>query len=65
MAGAHFADGSGLDRRDRATALLTALLARAADPDRPGLRPVLTASRSPASAAPSAAGTRRTRRAPA
>ncbi|PVC85138.1 D-alanyl-D-alanine carboxypeptidase/D-alanyl-D-alanine-endopeptidase [Streptomyces sp. CS131] len=42
-AGAHFADGSGLDRRDRATpALLTALLARAADPDRPGLRPVLT-----------------------
>ncbi|MEV8006990.1 D-alanyl-D-alanine carboxypeptidase/D-alanyl-D-alanine endopeptidase [Streptomyces parvus] len=43
MAGAHFADGSGLDRRDRATpALLTALLARAADPDRPGLRPVLT-----------------------
>ncbi|MFC8655524.1 D-alanyl-D-alanine carboxypeptidase/D-alanyl-D-alanine-endopeptidase [Streptomyces parvus] len=43
MAGTHFADGSGLDRRDRATpALLTALLARAADPDRPGLRPVLT-----------------------
>ncbi|MFI1191132.1 D-alanyl-D-alanine carboxypeptidase/D-alanyl-D-alanine-endopeptidase [Streptomyces californicus] len=43
VAGAHFADGSGLDRRDRVTpALLTALLARAADPDRPGLRPVLT-----------------------
>ncbi|WP_206336600.1 D-alanyl-D-alanine carboxypeptidase/D-alanyl-D-alanine-endopeptidase [Streptomyces violaceoruber] len=41
--GAHFADGSGLDRKDRVTpALLTALLARAADPDRPGLRPVLT-----------------------
>ncbi|CAM5399377.1 D-alanyl-D-alanine carboxypeptidase [Streptomyces badius] len=43
VAGAHFADGSGLDRADRVTpALLTALLARAADPDRPGLRTVLT-----------------------
>lgn len=43
VAGAHFADGSGLDRADRVTpALLTALLARAADPDRPGLRPGLT-----------------------
>ncbi|MFJ6611716.1 D-alanyl-D-alanine carboxypeptidase/D-alanyl-D-alanine-endopeptidase [Streptomyces sp. NPDC091289] len=43
VAGAHLADGSGLDREDRVTpALLTALLARAADPDRPGLRPVLT-----------------------
>lgn len=43
VAGAHLADGSGLDRKDRVTpALLTALLARAADPDRPGLRPVLT-----------------------
>ncbi|MFF2863990.1 D-alanyl-D-alanine carboxypeptidase/D-alanyl-D-alanine-endopeptidase [Streptomyces rubiginosohelvolus] len=43
VGGAHFADGSGLDRKDRVTpALLTALLARAADPDRPGLRPVLT-----------------------
>ncbi|WP_103530879.1 D-alanyl-D-alanine carboxypeptidase/D-alanyl-D-alanine-endopeptidase [Streptomyces sp. SM11] len=43
VAGAHLADGSGLDRNDRVTpALLTALLARAADPDRPGLRPVLT-----------------------
>ncbi|MFJ9888362.1 D-alanyl-D-alanine carboxypeptidase/D-alanyl-D-alanine-endopeptidase [Streptomyces sp. NPDC091287] len=43
VTGAHLADGSGLDRDDRVTpALLTALLARAADPDRPGLRPVLT-----------------------
>ncbi|PCG82562.1 D-alanyl-D-alanine carboxypeptidase/D-alanyl-D-alanine-endopeptidase [Streptomyces sp. WZ.A104] len=43
VAGAHLADGSGLDRADRVTtALLTALLARAADPDRPGLRHVLT-----------------------
>ncbi|MER8266257.1 D-alanyl-D-alanine carboxypeptidase/D-alanyl-D-alanine-endopeptidase [Streptomyces griseus] len=43
VAGARFADGSGLDRKDRVTpALLTALLTRAADPDRPGLRPVLT-----------------------
>ncbi|MFE9377696.1 D-alanyl-D-alanine carboxypeptidase/D-alanyl-D-alanine-endopeptidase [Streptomyces sp. NPDC006855] len=43
VAGARFADGSGLDREDRVTpALLTALLARVADPDRPGLRPVLT-----------------------
>ncbi|RPK94643.1 MULTISPECIES: D-alanyl-D-alanine carboxypeptidase/D-alanyl-D-alanine-endopeptidase [Streptomyces] len=43
VAGAHLADGSGLDREDRVTpALLTALLARAADPDRPGLRTVLT-----------------------
>ncbi|MDX3737853.1 D-alanyl-D-alanine carboxypeptidase/D-alanyl-D-alanine-endopeptidase [Streptomyces sp. ID01-15D] len=43
VAGARFADGSGLDRKDRVTpALLTALLARVADPDRPGLRPVLT-----------------------
>ncbi|WP_097958269.1 MULTISPECIES: D-alanyl-D-alanine carboxypeptidase/D-alanyl-D-alanine endopeptidase [unclassified Streptomyces] len=42
VTGAHLADGSGLDREDRVTpALLTALLARAADPDRPGLRPVL------------------------
>ncbi|WP_225824898.1 D-alanyl-D-alanine carboxypeptidase/D-alanyl-D-alanine-endopeptidase [Streptomyces naphthomycinicus] len=41
--GASFHDGSGLDRADRLTAgLLTALLAKAADPDRPGLRPVLT-----------------------
>ncbi|MFI1014147.1 D-alanyl-D-alanine carboxypeptidase/D-alanyl-D-alanine-endopeptidase [Streptomyces sp. NPDC020965] len=43
LAGARFADGSGLDRADRVSAtLLTALLARAAGPDRPELRPVLT-----------------------
>ncbi|MFJ9818846.1 D-alanyl-D-alanine carboxypeptidase/D-alanyl-D-alanine-endopeptidase [Streptomyces sp. NPDC101151] len=43
MAGASFHDGSGLDRDDRLTAnLLTALLVKAADPARPGLRPVLT-----------------------
>lgn len=41
--GARFRDGSGLDRADRVTAdLLTALLAKAADPARPELRPVLT-----------------------
>ncbi|MFD3440767.1 D-alanyl-D-alanine carboxypeptidase/D-alanyl-D-alanine-endopeptidase [Streptomyces sp. NPDC058685] len=43
LAGARFADGSGLNRADRLSAgQLTALLALAADPDRPGLRPVLT-----------------------
>ncbi|MFG2607543.1 D-alanyl-D-alanine carboxypeptidase/D-alanyl-D-alanine-endopeptidase [Streptomyces sp. NPDC048514] len=43
MAGASFHDGSGLDRDDRLTAgLLTALLVKAGDPARPGLRPVLT-----------------------
>ncbi|MGW4273073.1 D-alanyl-D-alanine carboxypeptidase/D-alanyl-D-alanine endopeptidase [Streptomyces seoulensis] len=43
LAGARFRDGSGLDRDDRLTAnLLTALLRTAADPARPGLRPVLT-----------------------
>ncbi|POX55702.1 D-alanyl-D-alanine carboxypeptidase/D-alanyl-D-alanine-endopeptidase [Streptomyces sp. Ru71] len=43
LKGAVFKDGSGLDRTDRATAgLLTALLAKAADPARPELRPVLT-----------------------
>jgi D-alanyl-D-alanine carboxypeptidase/D-alanyl-D-alanine-endopeptidase (penicillin-binding protein 4) len=43
LSGASFHDGSGLDRDDRLTAdLLTALLAKAADPARPGLRPVLT-----------------------
>ncbi|MFD6287229.1 D-alanyl-D-alanine carboxypeptidase/D-alanyl-D-alanine-endopeptidase [Streptomyces sp. NPDC060205] len=43
LKGAKFADGSGLDRADKLTAgLLTALLAEAADPDRPELRPVLT-----------------------
>lgn len=41
--GVHLADGSGLDRHDKVTAsLLSRLLARAADPDHPGLRPVLT-----------------------
>ncbi|MGW0775269.1 D-alanyl-D-alanine carboxypeptidase/D-alanyl-D-alanine endopeptidase [Streptomyces sp. NPDC002835] len=41
--GARFADGSGLDRRDQVSAaLLTTLLARAADADHPELRPVLT-----------------------
>ncbi|MEU8622422.1 D-alanyl-D-alanine carboxypeptidase/D-alanyl-D-alanine-endopeptidase [Streptomyces sp. NPDC048623] len=43
LAGARFADGSGLDRTDRVSAaLLTGLLTRAADPHRPALRPVLT-----------------------
>ncbi|WP_030855412.1 D-alanyl-D-alanine carboxypeptidase/D-alanyl-D-alanine-endopeptidase [Streptomyces griseus] len=43
LAGARFADGSGLDRRDRVSAaLLTGLLARAADPAHPELRPLLT-----------------------
>jgi D-alanyl-D-alanine carboxypeptidase/D-alanyl-D-alanine-endopeptidase (penicillin-binding protein 4) len=43
LKGVRFADGSGLDRADKLTAdLLTALLAEAADPDRPELRPVLT-----------------------
>jgi D-alanyl-D-alanine carboxypeptidase/D-alanyl-D-alanine-endopeptidase (penicillin-binding protein 4) len=43
MSGASFHDGSGLDRDDRLTAdLLTGLLVTAGDPDRPGLRPVLT-----------------------
>ncbi|MGW1892067.1 D-alanyl-D-alanine carboxypeptidase/D-alanyl-D-alanine endopeptidase [Streptomyces sp. NPDC002004] len=43
LAGAAFADGSGLNRDDRLTAnLLTSLLARAADPAHPELRPVLT-----------------------
>ncbi|MET9733552.1 D-alanyl-D-alanine carboxypeptidase/D-alanyl-D-alanine-endopeptidase [Streptomyces sp. NPDC006458] len=41
--GAVFKDGSGLSREDRlTTGLLTALLAEAADPDRPELRPALT-----------------------
>ncbi|MER6014281.1 D-alanyl-D-alanine carboxypeptidase/D-alanyl-D-alanine endopeptidase [Streptomyces bluensis] len=41
--GARFADGSGLNRDDRLSAgLLTALLAKAASPSHPGLRPVLT-----------------------
>ncbi|MFJ5227699.1 D-alanyl-D-alanine carboxypeptidase/D-alanyl-D-alanine-endopeptidase [Streptomyces sp. NPDC088400] len=43
LAGTRFADGSGLNRKDRASAgLLTALLARAAAPAHPELRPVLT-----------------------
>ncbi|ARP70854.1 D-alanyl-D-alanine carboxypeptidase/D-alanyl-D-alanine-endopeptidase [Streptomyces pluripotens] len=43
MSGASFHDGSGLNRADKVTAdLLTALLAKAGDPHRPGLRPVLT-----------------------
>ncbi|MGX1884536.1 D-alanyl-D-alanine carboxypeptidase/D-alanyl-D-alanine endopeptidase [Streptomyces sp. NPDC055287] len=43
LSGARFADGSGLDRDDSmSAALLSALLARAADPARPELRPVLT-----------------------
>jgi serine-type D-Ala-D-Ala carboxypeptidase/endopeptidase (penicillin-binding protein 4) len=43
LKGVKFADGSGLDRADKLTAdLLTALLAEAADPDRPELRPALT-----------------------
>ncbi|NUK48916.1 D-alanyl-D-alanine carboxypeptidase/D-alanyl-D-alanine-endopeptidase [Streptomyces lunaelactis] len=43
LTGARFADGSGLNRADKLSAgLLTALLARAADPAHPELRPVLT-----------------------
>ncbi|KOU37083.1 D-alanyl-D-alanine carboxypeptidase/D-alanyl-D-alanine-endopeptidase [Streptomyces sp. NPDC059558] len=42
-AGSRFADGSGLGRADKVSAgLLTGLLAKAADPQRPELRPVLT-----------------------
>lgn len=42
-AGSRFADGSGLNREDKVSAaLLTTLLARAADPQRPALRPLLT-----------------------
>ncbi|MFR9676065.1 D-alanyl-D-alanine carboxypeptidase/D-alanyl-D-alanine-endopeptidase [Streptomyces sp. TR06-5] len=41
--GAHFADGSGLDRADKVTArLLTSLLTRAAAPGHPELRTILT-----------------------
>ncbi|MFJ5827723.1 D-alanyl-D-alanine carboxypeptidase/D-alanyl-D-alanine-endopeptidase [Streptomyces sp. NPDC093089] len=43
VTGARFADGSGLDRRDKVSAaLLTGILTRAADPARPTLRPLLT-----------------------
>ncbi|WP_328789385.1 MULTISPECIES: D-alanyl-D-alanine carboxypeptidase/D-alanyl-D-alanine endopeptidase [unclassified Streptomyces] len=42
-AGSRFADGSGLNRADKISAgLLTGLLTKAADPQRPELRPVLT-----------------------
>ncbi|MGW0701953.1 D-alanyl-D-alanine carboxypeptidase/D-alanyl-D-alanine endopeptidase [Streptomyces sp. NPDC002867] len=43
LAGARFADGSGLNRQDKVSAaFLTALLARSGDPAHPELRPVLT-----------------------
>ncbi|MFF3328993.1 D-alanyl-D-alanine carboxypeptidase/D-alanyl-D-alanine-endopeptidase [Streptomyces sp. NPDC002888] len=43
LSGTAFKDGSGLNRSDRLTAdLLTSLLAKAADPDHPDLRPALT-----------------------
>ncbi|MFE6978262.1 D-alanyl-D-alanine carboxypeptidase/D-alanyl-D-alanine-endopeptidase [Streptomyces sp. NPDC057682] len=43
LKGVTVADGSGLDRKDKVTAaLLAGLLARAADPGHPELRPVLT-----------------------
>lgn len=43
VAGARFADGSGLDRADRVSAAtLAQVLVRAADPNRQALRPVLT-----------------------
>lgn len=43
LKGVRIADGSGLDRDDKVTAaFLTRLLARAADPDEPELRPILT-----------------------
>ncbi|WP_307126411.1 D-alanyl-D-alanine carboxypeptidase/D-alanyl-D-alanine-endopeptidase [Streptomyces sp. B1I3] len=43
VAGARLADGSGLDRADKVTAgLLTGLLALAAGPGHPELRPILT-----------------------
>ncbi|WP_424213070.1 D-alanyl-D-alanine carboxypeptidase/D-alanyl-D-alanine endopeptidase [Streptomyces sp. BI20] len=42
-AGSRFADGSGLDRADKVTVeLLTGILAKAAAPDRAGLRPLLS-----------------------
>lgn len=42
-AGSRFADGSGLDRADRMSAsLLSQVVVRAADPDHPELRPVLS-----------------------
>jgi serine-type D-Ala-D-Ala carboxypeptidase/endopeptidase (penicillin-binding protein 4) len=43
LEGARFTDGSGLDRRDKASAsLLATLIVRAGDPAHPELRPVLT-----------------------
>ncbi|MFE2482338.1 D-alanyl-D-alanine carboxypeptidase/D-alanyl-D-alanine endopeptidase [Streptomyces mirabilis] len=43
LSGAHFTDGSGLNRDDRLTAdLLAALLVKAGDPAHPELRPILT-----------------------
>ncbi|MET9604007.1 D-alanyl-D-alanine carboxypeptidase/D-alanyl-D-alanine-endopeptidase [Streptomyces sp. NPDC006512] len=43
VTGSRFADGSGLNRADKvSTRLLTGLLAKAADPRHPELRPVLT-----------------------
>ncbi|MFG2225994.1 D-alanyl-D-alanine carboxypeptidase/D-alanyl-D-alanine-endopeptidase [Streptomyces sp. NPDC048644] len=43
LAGAKFADGSGLDRDDKVTAeLLSHLLLRASAPDHPELRPIVT-----------------------
>lgn len=43
LTGVNIADGSGLNRKDKVTAaLLAGLLARAADPGHPELRPVLT-----------------------
>ncbi|MFJ8826252.1 D-alanyl-D-alanine carboxypeptidase/D-alanyl-D-alanine-endopeptidase [Streptomyces sp. NPDC102467] len=43
LTGAHFSDGSGLDRTDKVSAqLLTGLLAKAAEPGHPELRSVLT-----------------------
>ncbi|MFJ8011603.1 D-alanyl-D-alanine carboxypeptidase/D-alanyl-D-alanine-endopeptidase [Streptomyces sp. NPDC096339] len=43
VSGTRFADGSGLNRADKVSAgLLTGILAKAAGPDHPELRPVLT-----------------------
>ncbi|MFB6614165.1 D-alanyl-D-alanine carboxypeptidase/D-alanyl-D-alanine-endopeptidase [Streptomyces sp. NPDC085524] len=43
VSGSRFADGSGLNRADKVSAgLLTGLLSKAAGPDHPELRPVLT-----------------------
>ncbi|MCX4724812.1 D-alanyl-D-alanine carboxypeptidase/D-alanyl-D-alanine-endopeptidase [Streptomyces sp. NBC_01306] len=43
LGGAHFADGSGLNRQDKVSpTLLATLLTRAGDPAHPELRPILT-----------------------